>query len=137
MRQNLEDVSGGAPAFVRRWCVTGQSAGTPCTTLFDVARRRDRVVVYPAAVDTYAATIDGDSVAAALEALDAGEPLLLTALHGRRRLEVRPVTGQTSAVELSVQDGDDRIAITYAGPALSELRRALADVARELGRRPW
>lgn len=135
MRQNLEDASGGTPAFERRWCVTGQSAGTPCTTLFDVARRRDRVVVYPAAVDTYAVTVDADSVVGALAALDAGEPCALPALDGKRHLRLRQLAGH--AVELSVHDGDERIAITYAGAALTELQRALADVARELGRRPW
>lgn len=135
MRQNLKDASGGPPTFERRWCVTGQSAGTPCTTLFDVARRRDRVVVYPAAVDTYAVTIDADSVVGALAALDAGEPCALPALDGKRHLQFKPLAGQ--AVELSVDGPDDGIAITYAGTALTELRRALADVARELGRRPW
>lgn len=123
------------PDFSRRWCVTGQWAGSPCTTLVDIGNRRDRVVVYPAAVDTYAVTIDADSVVGALAALDAGEPCDLAALDGKRHLRLRQLAGQ--AVELSVHDGDELIAIIYAGPALTELRRALADVARELGRRPW
>lgn len=135
MRQNIADSTGGAPAFTRRWCVTDQSAGSPCTTLFDIGRRRDRVVVYPAAVDTYAVTIDADSVVAALAALDAGEPCALAALEGKRHLQLKPLAGQ--AVELSVDGPDGGVAISYAGAALTDLRRALADVARELGRRPW
>lgn len=123
------------PEFSRRWCVTGQWAGSPCTTLFDIGRRRDRVVVYPAAVDTYAVTIDADSVVGALTALDAGEPCVVAALDGKRHLQLKPLAGQ--AVELSVDGPDDGIAISYVGPALTDLRRALADVARELGRRPW
>jgi hypothetical protein len=121
--------------FSRRWCVTGQWAGSPCTTLFDIGCRRDRVVVYPAAVDTYAVTIVADSVVEALAALDAGEPCVLPALDGRRHVRLRPLAGQ--AVELSVDGADGGIAISYDGTALTELRRALADVARELGRRPW
>lgn len=135
MRQNIAGSTGGTPAFTRRWCVTGQATGTPCTTLFDIGRRRDRVVVYPAAVDTYAVTIDADSVVAALAALDAGKPCALAALDGKRHLQLRPLAGQ--AMELSVDGPDDRIAISYAGTALTDLKRALADVARELGRRPW
>lgn len=135
MRQNIADSTGGAPAFTRRWCVTDQSAGSPCTTLFDIGRRRDRVVVYPAAVDTYAVTIDADSVVAALAALDAGEPCALAALEGKRHLQLKPLAGQ--AVELSVDGPDGGVAISYAGAALTDLQRALADVARELGRRPW
>lgn len=135
MRQNLEDATGGTPAFVRRWCVTGQSSGRPCTTLLDVVRRRDRVVVYPAAVDTYAVTIDADAVVGALAALEAGELCELVALEGKRHLRLKPVARQ--AVELSVDGPDDGIAISYVGAALTDLRRALADVARELGRRPW
>lgn len=136
MRQDhLARTTPATPEFSRRWCVTGQSAGTPCTTLFDVGRRRDRVVVYPAAVDTYAVTIDADSVVEALAALDAGEPCALAAVESKRHLQLGPLAGQ--AVELSVDGPDDGIAIRYAGAALTDLRRALADVARELGRRPW
>lgn len=133
MRQNYP--ARATSNVTRRWCVTGQSSGSPCTTLFDIGRSRNRVVVYPAAVDTYAVTIDADSVVGALAALDAGEPCVLAGLEGKRRLQLKPVAGP--AVELSVHNGDELIAITYAGPALTELRRALADVARELGRRPW
>lgn len=135
MRQNIASSTGGAPAFTRRWCVTDQSAGTPCTTLFDIGRRRDRVVVYPAAVDRYAVTIDADAVVEALAALDAGEPCALAALDGKRCLQLKPLAGQ--AMELRVDGPEDGIAVSYAGTALTDLRRALADVARELGRRPW
>lgn len=122
--------------FVRRWCVTGRTAdGTPCTTLFDLTTQRS-LIVYPAAVGTYVVTLDAAGVAMAQAAVDAGEDCALRSRRGARTLQLRTLSGQTPAIELSVDDGSTLVSIRYTGAARTELGRALADAARELERRP-
>jgi hypothetical protein len=83
--------------FAARWTVKGREPdGWDCTTIFDLAKDRRHVVVYPAAVDTYEMTLNLDAVRILLsivESRNAGAVPGVHPVHGKRLLTVVPYSG--------------------------------------------
>jgi hypothetical protein len=109
--------------YVRRWAVQGlKPNGDRATTIFDLLYGRQRVMVYPATLDTFAVAVEGEDfrgLAAAAQSQIECTVAASHAEHGARTLGLRPY--DTAAMELFVMLPRKSMHIVYARERLKLL----------------